>query len=262
MVKYLSEYTRIICALFTIAVVFCSRTAAAQVVPPAVPSENEVREQEARTACGAGDVDKGIKILAELFTRTEDMTYVFNQGRCFQQNGRGREAVVRFREFLRRAGTTDGEAKQEAERFVRELEAELKIAEQTADKPDSAPSAPVDLGMDRGRTWRRTAVGLLIGGGAAVMIGALLSLKVKSLKDDTETYAHRPDVEVRTLNDKVADGNRYQVLQWPAYLLGAAALAGGTACYLVGEDRRGGERVAFAAFVTKQGAQGAVQVRF
>jgi hypothetical protein len=61
----------------------------------------ESKERLARTACLAGDYTKGVAILAEPFVGTMNPTYVFNQGRCFQQNGRNAQAIDRFREYLR-----------------------------------------------------------------------------------------------------------------------------------------------------------------
>ena len=40
------------------------------------------RVGEAKTACAAGDLQKGIRLLAELYTATNDPIWVFNQGRC------------------------------------------------------------------------------------------------------------------------------------------------------------------------------------
>ena len=63
----------------------------------------DAREKVARKACITGDFRKGVDILADLFIETRDYTYVFNQGRCFQQHHRWEEALDRFDEYLRKA---------------------------------------------------------------------------------------------------------------------------------------------------------------
>jgi hypothetical protein len=186
----------------------------------------EAAEREARAACAGGDPTKGARILADLFAQTEDMTYVFNQGRCFQQNGRTEDALVRFREYLRRAGDSDPDARKEAERFVGELEAEIARS-----KPASPPPA------DDGRLLRRTGLGLAGFGVVALGAGLVLSLKVTAQKRDTESYAARPDADVRRVSDMVSTGTRMETWQWISYVSGVAALAGGATCYLLGSGR-------------------------
>jgi tetratricopeptide (TPR) repeat protein len=60
----------------------------------------DAKERAARTACLAGDYVKGVAILSELFVSTNDSNYIFNQGRCFEQNHRYEDAISRFREYL------------------------------------------------------------------------------------------------------------------------------------------------------------------
>jgi tetratricopeptide (TPR) repeat protein len=63
----------------------------------------EAEDRAARKACLTGDYTKGISILSDLFINTRDPTYIFNQGRCFEQNRRYEDAIARFEEFLRAA---------------------------------------------------------------------------------------------------------------------------------------------------------------
>ena len=44
---------------------------------------------------------QGIAILAQLYTETRAPAFVFNQGRCYQQNGQLEAARLRFAEYLR-----------------------------------------------------------------------------------------------------------------------------------------------------------------
>jgi tetratricopeptide (TPR) repeat protein len=65
--------------------------------------KTKAQENEARAACLLGDYKKGAEILVKLFIQTNRAVYIFNQGRCYQQNHRWEEAIDRFREFLRKA---------------------------------------------------------------------------------------------------------------------------------------------------------------
>ena len=58
-------------------------------------------------ACLSGDYTKGVAILSELFVDTKDPTYLFNQGRCFEQNRRYDDAIARAslkESWMRRTG--------------------------------------------------------------------------------------------------------------------------------------------------------------
>jgi hypothetical protein len=65
--------------------------------------DRETREKAAKKACLLGHVEKGSEILADLFVETNDPTYVYNQGRCFEQNGKNDQALLRFKEYQRKA---------------------------------------------------------------------------------------------------------------------------------------------------------------
>ncbi len=71
---------------------------------PALAASKQAQERAARMACLSGDYNKGVTILSELFVDTKDPTYIFNQGRCFEQNHRYEDAISRFEEYLRVPG--------------------------------------------------------------------------------------------------------------------------------------------------------------
>lgn len=71
--------------------------------PSALGANVESKERAAKKACLVGDVDKGAEILADLYVDTNDATYIYNSGRCFEQNGKNDQAVLRFKEYLRKA---------------------------------------------------------------------------------------------------------------------------------------------------------------
>ena len=90
---------------------------------------SDPRVDEARTACMAGEVQKGIRLLAELYTASEDPIWIFNQGRCYQQNAQPTLALSRFKEFLRQSkGGPGDEDVRDAQKNVAEIETELQQA--------------------------------------------------------------------------------------------------------------------------------------
>lgn len=90
--------TRIACtaALLTVAVSVFPAIAVAKGGSSAAKGRDS-KEREARQACLEGNYAKGVTLLTDLFLDTGDPTYLFNQGRCYQQNERYPEAINRFR---------------------------------------------------------------------------------------------------------------------------------------------------------------------
>jgi hypothetical protein len=54
-----------------------------------------IKDRTAKKACLLGDYKKGIEILANLYLDTNDPTYIYNQGRCLEQNGQNAQAFLR-----------------------------------------------------------------------------------------------------------------------------------------------------------------------
>jgi hypothetical protein len=95
--------------------------------------------REAKAACAAGDVDRGIRLLATLYADTNDINWVYNQGRCYQQNERPEEAIGRFEEYLRRSSTATAAERTEVEGFIADLK--TKQATKIAVEPNSVAPA-------------------------------------------------------------------------------------------------------------------------
>jgi hypothetical protein len=104
-------------------------------------ANTQAEERAARKACLSGNVQKGVEILSELFVKTEDATLIYNQGRCFEQNGRHKEAINRFREYLRKAHNISARVKADTEKHIADCRALLgEDAEtETAAKPKLGP---------------------------------------------------------------------------------------------------------------------------
>jgi hypothetical protein len=55
--------------------------------------DRQAQEKAARKACLTGDYATGVSILADLFVESKDPLYIFNQGRCMEQNSRYKDAI-------------------------------------------------------------------------------------------------------------------------------------------------------------------------
>ncbi len=101
-------------------------------------ANRETQERAAKKACLVGDTVRGVEILADLFVDTNDPTYIYNQGRCFEQNRLYHDAIGRFREYLVKAKRASPEEKADAEKHIADCQtylAEAAKAEATAAAP-------------------------------------------------------------------------------------------------------------------------------
>jgi hypothetical protein len=98
----------------------------------------DAKERAAMTACLSGDHTKGVALLAEMYVSTRDAIYIFNQGRCFEQNGRYEEAIVRFREFQLKNTDAGRAPDAEADRHIAKCQAFLD--KQKPEAPTPSPS--------------------------------------------------------------------------------------------------------------------------
>jgi hypothetical protein len=210
----------------------------------------DTRMTEVKRACVAGEVDKGVALLAELYAQTNDPTAIYNQGRCYQQNARPEQAVMKFEEYLRKAKDITPEERAEVERFIAELNADIERA-----KPAPAP-APVVTPQPAeearpGSTLRKAGVALGALGVAAVGAGVVFGVMMKAKQDEIDQMTRAPGMVYNTETaGPYADGKRYETLQFVGYAVGVAALAAGTACYVVGVRREARARVVVAPLAT------------
>ena len=222
------------------------------------------REQEAKRACLANQPDRGIELLAELYAETNDPTYIYNQGRCYQQNGRAADALIRFREYLRKATAIDAADKASVERVIGELE-QQEQARQAAAAPTSAPTpaATVTSPAPEPRADRRQLriAGIAVAGLGAVALagGIYFGLRTQQLSDEVSADAKR----MMFSQSKYDEGTRAEILQWVGYAVGGVALATGAVLYVVGAGMFGGETTVSAAPVLGPREAGAsVRIRF
>ncbi|HXU81600.1 MAG TPA: hypothetical protein VN914_09395 [Polyangia bacterium] len=166
------------------------------------------REDEAQTECLAGHLERGLQLLAELYVATGDPNHIYNQGRCFEQNGRLDEAISRFREYLRKAKHITPAEEADARRHIRDCEL---LRRPPSDQPP------------RSRPTPRAAVALLSVGAFSLLTGVSTGLGARALESSVQK-------QWSASGDRW--GRRLEVVQWSAYVLGGLCLVGGAVVYL------------------------------
>lgn len=219
----------------------------------------QAQEKAARKACLTGDYATGVSILADLFVDNNDPAYVFNQGRCLEQNTRYKDAIAKFDEYLRIADASkmDKTGRAAAQKHIEDCRAKLAAEEKTqplAPQPLTQPLSqpvpqPVPQPESTAPTVEKTKVApeppksgkaLVVGGvvtgavGVAMLAaGVVFNLKANGMVNDMETK-----VDNYTAS-KNSSQQSYQTLAWVGYGLGAACIATGAILTFIGASRLG-----------------------
>lgn len=234
------------CGIHPVGAVFAQPTPSSQTV--------EQREADAKASCASGDVDKGVGVLARLFVDTGDQTWVYNQGRCYQQNGRAEQAINRFREYLRRGTNIAAEDKKEVEGFIAELDAEIARrppVEASPGPPAPAPE-PAQIGTVRfsavptteAASWswqKKTGYGLLAGAGVSLVAGVIFHLQRESRAAGfIDAGCGTQDLDLRNCRSLRNDVSSAQTIMTLGYV-GTAILGGAGALFLWMDAKSSGQ---------------------
>jgi tetratricopeptide (TPR) repeat protein len=209
---------------------------------PAAAQQEDPREVEARTLCAAGDVDKGVAVLARIFAETNDYTWVYNQGRCYQQNGRFEQAINRFREYLRRGQNLTPEDVKEVEGYIKEAEAEIAKRPAGGGAPGgtTAPPPPAEVSATATtreptpgwNTQKKVAVGAWAAGGVSLVLGVVFHLgREQKAKEFVDAQCGTDNLDAgmgcRGLHDDVKSKQLVMAIGY-----GGAAVLGGAGAVL------------------------------
>ena len=237
------------------------------------PLSKVAKEKAAKKACATGDFVKGVDILADLFVDTNDLSYVYNQGRCYQQNNRWEQAISRFREYLRKVKDISESDRAETDRQIADCELSLGKTVQVAPPPVAAiPPVPVvppetpapNPGISnvsskpepspsdgsRGKSLRVAGIISAAVGVAAIGTGVGLALKANSLS--ATDYS-------RSREDERASLKTWSMV---GYGVGAAAIVTGVVLYIVGWPSEQSSSVALLPVVASDGASVLLNGRF
>jgi hypothetical protein len=231
------------------------------VLPRPVRAEANDKVKAAKKACIAGDYAKGVEILSDLYVETGDLNFVFNQGRCFEQNGRYQDAINRFHEYARKLKDAGKPADPEVERHIGDCQAMLG----KQDGPLGAPAVPVAAAPEtktpevsaapvtvlpapaaepaspagsRGGGLRMAGLAAVGLGVAGVITGVVLNVKANALADELDR------TEYSYSRSKDATRSSYKTWGWVSYGVGAACVVGGTVLYFLGRSQGGSSEVA------------------
>ena len=201
-----------------------------------------VRVKAAKKACALGDYERGAEILADLFVATEEIVYVYNQGRCYQQNNLLTKAqraevdqnIAECEEALRKAPPPPapplpGSAAPASSEPPTPISMPLPKAEAQpapAASPQETPPPQTSASDDSGRGLRKA--GLVLGGVGVAAIGAgvFCTLKTRNISSNETKHGATPQQE--------DERKRYETWGWVSYGVGATALATGVLLYLLG----------------------------
>jgi len=241
------------------------------------------KERTARTACLAGDYAKGVALLAELYVSTKDIAYLFNQARCFEQNGKYEEAIIRFHEYQLKNADAGNPPDESAEKHIASCQALLDkqkagqgatalppvtstvtapaapaepkpvavegSGQRAEAKPEVAPEPKADVAASiapetPGRGLRVAGIAAAAVGVAGIAAGVVFNLKANSLASDLEAA----NGSSTTLYSRSKESSRssYATLTWVAYGAGAACVVGGAVVYLLGRSQGPSAQVALA----------------
>ena len=212
-------------------------------MPSAHAQDRATKERAAKLACLTGDSAAGAKFLAELFIDTKDPNYLFNQGRCYEQNNRFEEAIRSFREYLRKATDATASVRADTEEHIADCRALLGkttgVSTATSSEAPAPARAVVALPVAAVAKERDTAgdagapgSGLRTGGiltasigAAAVVAGVVLNIQYNQTINDMQTH-YRATTESSNKTKKT--------LAFVGYGAGAACVAGGALLYYLG----------------------------
>jgi hypothetical protein len=222
--------------------------------PGKAATRESTRERAAKKACLVGEFKKGVGILADLYVETNDPTFIYNQGRCFEQNHRWEDAVDRFLEYVRKTPDLPPADRASVDAHIADCKGHL--AEQApppvpvaAPAPAPAPvvhaptpaapvevtlPAPVVLSPDAG-SGLRTA-GLVTGatGVVALGLGVFCNIKANGLSSDLNELRQGGSWN----QGKESSRNSYETVGWIGYGVGAAAVAAGATLYVLGAVKK------------------------
>jgi tetratricopeptide (TPR) repeat protein len=238
------------------------------------------REKAAQKACSLGDYQKGVDILADLLVGSDDPNYIYNQGRCYEQNSRWEQAINRFREYLRKDASLSDSDRADVERHIAECEEALAQAAQAAQPAPAAPApvAPVETpgpapapppvrpdmsatpappmsDGSQGKGLRVAGIVCAAVGLAAVGTGIGLALKTQ----DMSSEAQKSGGGTKAQEDQ---RKSLETWGWVSYAIGAAAIATGAILYIVGWPSDKSTNVSLLPTLAPDGASMTLQGRF
>jgi hypothetical protein len=139
-------------------------------------SHTDARELQAREAFASSRYREALDLYAKLYAEKLHPTYLRNIGRCHQNMGEAEEAIISFRDYLRKAPDLTSGEREEVDGFIKEMETlRDKQRQQQNDKQAAAvQTVPAPAGQSQIGQYAPPA-GAPAGAAATVPAGADLS---------------------------------------------------------------------------------------
>jgi hypothetical protein len=228
---------------------------------PALAANKQAQERAARKACLGGDYSKGVNILADLFVDTKDPDYIFNQGRCFEQNHRYEDAISRFEEYLRVSeGKLDATDRATAEKHIADCKDRLPPDQSsksqasapqpfvpppppptpaTPSEPRSTPEASTLIAAQTEPQPAHSGAGLRAAGIVTASVGAVAAVAGVFLNLKANNMASNMGTTVGNYQARNSDRKTYETMAWIGYGAGAACVVTGAILYGIGRKTGG-----------------------
>jgi len=101
-------------------------------------SHTDARELQAREAFASSRYREALDLYAKLYAEKLHPTYLRNIGRCHQNMGEAEEAIISFRDYLRKAPDLTSGEREEVDGFIKEMETLRDKQRQQNDKQAAA----------------------------------------------------------------------------------------------------------------------------
>jgi len=244
--------------LFSAVAVLFSLLLSGPVLAASKKPDKQARESAARAACLDGNYTEGVALLSKLFVEFKDATYIFNQGRCFEQNRRYEDAIARFQEYLRVGRKSlDAGDKVEVEQHIKDCK-EMLAQERGTSPPSPTPQPPVaspaplvtpqpapstpepqpviakpaSQPASTSGGARLRVGGIVVASFGVVAAGVGLGFNLKANSTVNDMYG-TPDGYTKESSRK-----NYETLAWVGYGVGAACVATGVILYAIGRKAK------------------------
>ena len=220
-------------------------TVAAQPGEPASGEARALRKaralfKRAEVSYSLGEFDRALTLYKEAYRSRQLPEFLFNIGQCYRHQGRCKEAVFHFRQFLLRQPRAP--EKHQVRRLIRECQAALaeerrKEEDRSRMQRDAAAAARArgsgwlfGPGAPGRRPWRVAFWGGV--GVTTALLGTAVVTAVLSRKKADEYMDY--GIAARKRQDLRQDARVLDIASWTAFGLGAAALGGTVALYFLG----------------------------
>lgn len=209
--------------------------------PTPSPAPGAAEYERGQVAYDLGRYEDAIVAWEQAYALSKHTLLLFNLGQAARLAGDCRRAVGFYRAFLRAA--PDAPQAEDAEAFVAQLGTCPEQAEPAAgpgetpptpSEPEPGPGTGPAAGGDR--MTRLVAPTLLATGAVSLAAGVFLGRRAEAkAREVSELCAVR--CEWSEVEAREAAGRQAQTLQWVAYGVGAAAVAGAVTTYYLGRRR-------------------------